>query len=75
MIGCRVGLVGRNSVRHGLFRGRSIAVFPHPVVLSVNGKAELVVQDTVSYQKPIELAERAESMDALKASVEDMKSG
>ena len=24
----------------------------HPVVLTINGKAELVVQDTASYQKP-----------------------
>ena len=47
----------------------------HPVVLTINGKAELVVQDTASYQKLIELAERAERMDALKASVEDMKAG
>jgi PHD/YefM family antitoxin component YafN of YafNO toxin-antitoxin module len=47
----------------------------HPVVLTVNGKAELVVQDTASYQKLIELADRAERMDALKASVEDMKAG
>jgi hypothetical protein len=34
-----------------------------------------VVQDTASYQKLIELAERAERMDALKASIEDMKTG
>ena len=45
----------------------------HPIVLTVNGKAELVVQDTLSYQKLIELAERAKQMDALRASVEDMK--
>jgi PHD/YefM family antitoxin component YafN of YafNO toxin-antitoxin module len=47
----------------------------HPVVLTINGKAELVVQDTASYQKLIELAERAERMDALKASIDDMKAG
>ncbi len=47
----------------------------HPVVLTINGKAELVVQDTASYQKLMELAERAERMDALKASIEDMKAG
>jgi PHD/YefM family antitoxin component YafN of YafNO toxin-antitoxin module len=47
----------------------------HPVVLTINGKAELVVQDTASYQKLIELAERAERMDALKASLDDMKAG
>src|SRR5271165_6773977 len=47
----------------------------HPVVLTINGKAELVVQDTASYQKLIELAERAERMEALQASIEDMRSG
>jgi Antitoxin Phd_YefM, type II toxin-antitoxin system len=47
----------------------------HPVVLTINGKAELVVQDTVSYQKLIDLAERAERTNALKASLDDMKSG
>ena len=26
----------------------------HPIVLTINGKAELVVQDTASYQKLIE---------------------
>jgi PHD/YefM family antitoxin component YafN of YafNO toxin-antitoxin module len=46
-----------------------------PVVLTINGKAELVVQDTASYQKLVELAERAERMDALKASLDDMKAG
>jgi prevent-host-death family protein len=47
----------------------------HPVVLTVNGKAELVVQDSASYQKLLELAERAERMEALQASIEDMRSG
>ncbi len=47
----------------------------HPVVLTINGKAELVVQDTASYQKLVELAERAERMDALKASLDDMRAG
>jgi len=47
----------------------------HPVVLTINGKAELVVQDTASYQKLLERAERAEKMDALQASIDDMRSG
>jgi PHD/YefM family antitoxin component YafN of YafNO toxin-antitoxin module len=47
----------------------------HPVVLTINGKAELVVQDTASYQKLIELAERAERIEAVRASVEDMRAG
>jgi prevent-host-death family protein len=47
----------------------------HPVVLTINGKAEFVVQDTASYQKLLELAERAERLEALRASVADMKAG
>ncbi len=47
----------------------------HPVVLTINGKAELVVQDSASYQKLIELADRAERMEALQASIDDMKAG
>jgi len=47
----------------------------HPLVLTINGKAEVVVQDTASYQRLIELAERAERMEALQASIEDMRAG
>jgi prevent-host-death family protein len=47
----------------------------HPVVLTINGKAELVVQDTASYQKLIELAERAEELEALRVSIEEMRAG
>lgn len=46
-----------------------------PVVLTINGKAELVVQDAASYQKLVEKAERVERMDALRVSLEDMKAG
>jgi prevent-host-death family protein len=54
---------------------RQLKATGHPVVLTINGKAELVVQDTASYQKLVELAERAERMEALKASIDDMKAG
>jgi PHD/YefM family antitoxin component YafN of YafNO toxin-antitoxin module len=50
----------------------------HPVVLTVNGKAELVVQDTASYQKLIERAARAdrvEEMESLRLAIEEMKAG
>lgn len=47
----------------------------HPVVLTINGKAELVVQDSASYQKLIELADRAERMEALQASIDDIRAG
>jgi hypothetical protein len=44
-------------------------------VLTINGKAELVVQDSASYQKLIELADRAERMEGLQASIADMRAG
>ena len=47
----------------------------HPVVLTINGKAELVVQDTASYQKLLDLAERTERFDAIRASIDDMRAG
>lgn len=47
----------------------------HPVVLTINGKAELVVQDTASYQRLIDLAERTERMEALRESVKEMRAG
>lgn len=46
-----------------------------PVLLTVNGKAELVVQDAVSYQRLLELAERAEMMDFLRESRADVAAG
>src|SRR5258708_37425575 len=47
----------------------------HPVVLTINGKAELVVQDTASYQKLVERAERAEEMEITRRAVAEMKAG
>jgi prevent-host-death family protein len=37
-----------------------------PVVLTVNGKAEVVVQDARSYQRLHDLAERLETMQAVR---------
>jgi prevent-host-death family protein len=41
----------------------------NPVVLTINGKAELVVQDAVSYQRLFDLAERLETIQAVKESI------
>ena len=38
----------------------------HPLVLTINGKAELVVQDARSYQRLLDLAERLETIQAVK---------
>jgi prevent-host-death family protein len=47
----------------------------HPVVLTINGKAELVVQDTASYQKLMKLAEQAEQMAITRRAVAEMRAG
>jgi prevent-host-death family protein len=47
----------------------------NPVILTVNGRASLVVQDTVSYQRLLERAEKAEMMEFLRESREDVEAG
>jgi prevent-host-death family protein len=44
-----------------------------PVVLTINGKAELVVQDARSYQRLRELTERLQTMEAVQESLGTMK--
>jgi PHD/YefM family antitoxin component YafN of YafNO toxin-antitoxin module len=46
-----------------------------PIVLTINGKAELVVQDAGSYQRLIALAERVESLEFLRRSLADADAG
>ncbi len=49
-----------------------------PVVLTVNGKAQVVVQDAAAYQKLVETATRAdreETLAAIRAGLADMNAG
>jgi prevent-host-death family protein len=46
-----------------------------PVVLTVNGKAAVVVQDAESYQAMIDFRERAESVAILKKRLEYVRNG
>jgi PHD/YefM family antitoxin component YafN of YafNO toxin-antitoxin module len=46
-----------------------------PLVLTVNGKAELVVQDAVSYQKLLDLAEKVKVVEGIREGLKDMKAG
>lgn len=46
-----------------------------PLVLTVNGKAEVVVQDPASYQKLLELADRMEAILAVERGLKDIKAG
>ncbi|MBD2293002.1 type II toxin-antitoxin system Phd/YefM family antitoxin [Anabaena sphaerica FACHB-251] len=47
----------------------------HPLVLTVNGKAELVVQDAESYQELLEAAELVETLKGIKLGLEQMQRG
>lgn len=46
-----------------------------PIILTINGRAELVVQDAESYQKLLELSEKLETIEALKPAIREMKEG
>ena len=46
-----------------------------PVVLTVNGKAELVVQDAESYQQILERLERYEAVEAIRLGIAAAEEG
>jgi len=46
-----------------------------PVVLTVNGKAKLIVQDAESYEKMLELLDRLEAIAGVRLGLEAMKAG
>ena len=46
-----------------------------PLVLTVNGRAELVVQDAESYQLILERLERAETVAAIRRGMNDAEAG
>ncbi len=46
-----------------------------PVVLTVNGRAELVVQDAASYQTLMEAIDRLETIAAVKEGLQDVATG
>ena len=45
-----------------------------PVILTVNGKAALVVQDAEGYQQLLEAKERIEAVEGIRRGLESMKS-
>jgi len=46
-----------------------------PEVLTVNGKAAVVVQDVASYQRLLELADRMEALEGVSEGLEQMERG
>jgi predicted transcriptional regulator len=46
-----------------------------PEILTVNGEAQVVVQDAVSYQKLLDMVDDREAMDAIKEGLEQADRG
>jgi prevent-host-death family protein len=47
----------------------------HPVVLTINGRAELVVQDAAAYQKLLDQIDELEALEGIKRGIADVKAG
>ena len=46
-----------------------------PVILTVKGKAEAIVQDAVAYQRLLDIAARADSNEGIRQGLEQAKQG
>ena len=46
-----------------------------PLVLTINGKAEAVVQDAEAYQRLLDVAARADVLEGIRQGEEDVKKG
>jgi prevent-host-death family protein len=46
-----------------------------PIILTVNGKPEAVVQDAASYQRLLDIAAKADGREGIRQGLEDMKNG
>lgn len=46
-----------------------------PMVLTINGKAELVVQDAASYQRLLDIAAQADAREGIRQGLEDVSRG
>lgn len=46
-----------------------------PLVLTVNGEEQLVVQDVGSYRKLLEVIDRFQAVEGIRRGLEDMKAG
>ena len=46
-----------------------------PIVLTINGKAELVVQDAISYQKLLDRVDQVEGLAGIERGLSDVEAG
>lgn len=61
--------------RHTSAHIKRIKETGHALVLTVNGKPEVVVQEAQSYQRLLEAAEQLETIRAVQAGLDSMKAG
>lgn len=54
---------------------RSMKKTGRPRVLTVNGKAEIIVQDAKAYQKLLDLLDQAEAVEGIRRGLASMKRG
>ena len=47
----------------------------HPLVLTLNGKAELVVQDAASYQRLLDILDRGEAIEGIRKGLKSVQKG
>jgi len=47
----------------------------HPLVLTLNGKAELVVQDAASYQKMLDMLDQVEAIEGIRKGLKSVQEG
>jgi hypothetical protein len=47
----------------------------NPLVLTINGKAEAVVQDAEAYQRLLDVAARVDASEGIRQGMEDVKKG
>lgn len=47
----------------------------HPLVLTLNGKAELVVQDAASYQRLLDILDRGEAIEGIRKGLKSVQEG
>ena len=47
----------------------------HPLVLTLNGKAELVVQDAASYQKLLNMLDQVEAIEGIRKGLKSVQEG
>jgi prevent-host-death family protein len=73
--------IGRDIGALSELRGRTsqfiqqLRASGQPIVLTVNGKAELVIQDAQSYEKLRELVDRLEAIEAIREGLRDEAEG